>query len=103
DVALRIDIAERLGATLRAASRDAPAFAITPEMTSIAGLGRDDLAKVLPALGFAMKTDGEQVLVRRRRRRGERPRAAPERKREAMRGPAHSPFAVLAELTRKRA
>ena len=98
DIALRVDMAERLAAKLRAMARTSNQFAIDAELLSISGLTRDELVSILPGLGFRTKlVEGDPVIFRRKRRSTGRPRQ-PERKRKAMHGPSHSPFAALAKL-----
>ncbi|MCB1834744.1 MAG: disulfide oxidoreductase, partial [Geminicoccaceae bacterium] len=101
NIALRVDMIERLAARLRAAARNAERFAIDADMLSIGGLSKPDLTSILPALGFRVTmVDDEPMVSRRRRRSQPRPRPV-ERKRKAMNGPggsSHSPFAALAQL-----
>ncbi|MCB1970316.1 MAG: disulfide oxidoreductase [Geminicoccaceae bacterium] len=98
DIALRVDMAERLAARLRAAARHAERFVIDAEMMSISGLSCPELAQVLPALGFRVVMVDDQPMVARRRRRSQPRSQRPERKHKAMRGPSDSPFAALAQL-----
>ena len=101
DIALRVDMTERLAARLRAAARNAERFAIDADMLSIGGLSKSDLTSILPALGFRVTMIDDEPMVSRRRRRSQ-PRPRPvERKRKAMSGPGNpsdSPFAALAQL-----
>ncbi|MDX6750838.1 helicase-related protein [Geminicoccaceae bacterium 1502E] len=92
EVALRQDAAERLGAGLRARARGKASFELPLDLAAAAGLGRDELAGVLAALGFAGREEDGVVRFARslRRRRPARPVA------EAR--IAASPFAALAAL-----
>ena len=89
--ALRIDIVERLAARLRSLSRGG-AFAPEPDLSALTGLGGDELARVIEALGYEAAGEG-----RFRRRRGRRSRTpqppAPVRRIEG-------PFAALQHLRR---
>jgi len=99
-VALRVDIVERLAAQLRQTARQQETFPLPMALAAAAGISRDELVAIAPLLGFrSVERDGE-LHLKRRRRSAQRPGRA-ERKARAMRGPrapAHSPFAVLAEL-----
>jgi ATP-dependent RNA helicase SUPV3L1/SUV3 len=103
--ALRVDVLERLAASVRALSRVASPFKVPPELASGAGLGRAELATLVEALGFrpVVTAEGEAAFARPSPRRGgpERRPSPAERKRRAAAGPAvasSSPFAVLAGL-----
>jgi ATP-dependent RNA helicase SUPV3L1/SUV3 len=85
---LRIDIVERLAARLRALARQGP-FALDPDLMSMTGLGREALAGVVVALGYAR--DGERFVRRKTR---SRPAPAPQGKADS----ANSPFAGLREM-----
>ncbi len=88
--ALRVDIAERLAQRLRARARAGP-FALEGALAAEAGLSREELARVARALGFRrIRRDGEELLVRARRRPRSRRRSGSPRD--------ESPFAPLREL-----
>ena len=98
-LALRVDVAERLAAALRGLARSndpGAAQAFPADLAAGAGLKRDELLAVMPALGFKARLDGEGLRLARRRPERKRPPAA--RKAAAMRGGDASPFAVLAGL-----
>jgi len=86
---VRIDIAERLAARLRALARQGP-FALAPELMAMTGLGAEQLAGVVEALGF--RREGERYVRRQGKGRPDTPR--PRRKAEA----STSPFAVLRQM-----
>ena len=99
DVALRFDIAERLGAGLRERGRAQPCFALPLDLVAAAGVTRNELQTMAPSLGFEIREqEGETQLARtaKRKARHRPPRA--QRKARAMKGPSNSPFAVLASL-----
>jgi len=99
DVALRVDIAERLGAELRREARAQARFEVPGALLALSGLSRDEFMGALPELGFraSAAVDGAIQLQRARRsRRRPEPRSA--RKANAQRGAPSSPFAVLAQL-----
>ncbi len=102
DFALRVDVAERLAARLRALAREQGRFAPPPALAAEAGLTRAELAAVMRALGYrpagaAGGEGGEALWTMPRQRRAKRRRPA-----DAARGrppeAALSPFAVLAKL-----
>ena len=84
---VRIDIVERLAARLRALARQGP-FTLRPELMAMTGLGAEQLAPVVEALGFAR--DGERYV---RAKSKPRRRTEPRRKAES-----HSPFADLRKM-----
>jgi ATP-dependent RNA helicase SUPV3L1/SUV3 len=93
--ALRVDILERIAARIRAQARLAATFEIPPALAAEAGLGRDELAVLVEALGFrpapeAGVTSFSRAPTARRRDKPVR--------RAAAAGPGGSPFAVLARL-----
>ena len=90
--ALRIDIVERLAADLRRRAREHHTFELDPSIMAMTGLGADDLADVVQALGFPADRDGR---FRRGRKKGRR-RAKVERREIEM--AAASPFAALRHL-----
>ncbi len=102
--AIRADMVERLAALVRKAARGGP-FAIAPDMLSLAGVGREEMAAILDGLGYlpAGERDGERLYARRRPRRAParagRP-AGPAPRRTAAR--PDSPFAALRELAAPR-
>jgi ATP-dependent RNA helicase SUPV3L1/SUV3 len=85
---LRIDIVERLAARLRALARQGP-FALEPELMAMTGLGAEQLAAVVEALGF--RRENERYVRRKAKGRPSTPR--PRRKAEAT-----SPFAALRQM-----
>lgn len=99
-IALRADIAERVGVELRRQARDKPSFDVPIKLLSLSGLSREEFSTALAAFGFRSRQNGngatELSRMRRPKRRRSRERQA--RKEEARRGPSHSPFAVLAQL-----
>ncbi|MCB1882402.1 MAG: disulfide oxidoreductase [Geminicoccaceae bacterium] len=98
-VAVRVDLAERLAAALRALARagEGASFPFPAELAASCGLKRDEFLEALPDLGFrAVEREGATFVVRRQRRRERCPPA--ERKAIAARGRAHSPFAALVAL-----
>ncbi len=86
---VRIDIAERLAARLRALAREGP-FALGPDLMAMTGLAGDQLAAVAEALGF--ERQGERYVRAKARRRPSPSR--PRRKSE----PGTSPFAALRQM-----
>ncbi|GBD42326.1 hypothetical protein HRbin39_01716 [bacterium HR39] len=97
DVALRVDVAERLAQRLRALAREGP-FAAPAELAAEAGLSREELLRVIPALGFRrVVREGRELFVRPKERRATR------RRRGDGSAPASSsPFAVLLEAVTRR-
>jgi len=101
DFALRVDVAERLAARLRALAREQGRFALPAPLAAEAGLTRDELEAVARALGYrpGAPAEGgaeEKLWALPRGRRGRRRPARP-----ADRPPPEvegSPFAVLARL-----
>jgi ATP-dependent RNA helicase SUPV3L1/SUV3 len=88
-LAMRIDIVERLGARLRAATRAGPAE-LSAELMGLTGLGRAELGSVVQALGFAVDEAGRIM-------RGKPPQKA--RRRAPSPGEvAGSPFAALRQI-----
>ena len=109
DIAVRVDVLERLAARLRALAREGggeggDAVALPPELASLTGLGGDDLALVVRALGYRQRrngggTEGEPArFVRTGRSGGSRRRPRP----AELPPRADSPFAVLGQLRRQR-
>jgi ATP-dependent RNA helicase SUPV3L1/SUV3 len=93
---LRLDVAERLAAQLRARARESRLFDLPGDLAAAAGLKLDELVAVAAGLGFACVVEGEaRRLVRMRKRRRPDP---VERKRAARAGRSDSPFAVLRTL-----
>jgi ATP-dependent RNA helicase SUPV3L1/SUV3 len=99
---LRVDRVERLAAAARRLARQGP-FGATPALAQLAGAGIDDLAAMLPALGYrAVLGEGGVSFHARSRRGGGERHATPGRRRgrrhdEAEAG-AEGPFAKLKEL-----
>jgi ATP-dependent RNA helicase SUPV3L1/SUV3 len=87
--ALRLDRIERLAAAARRLARQG-SFAPTAELATLAGVRQDDLAGLLPALGYKAVVDeqGTRFVTRAPRRNGRK--AKPE--------PAQGPFAALVSL-----
>ena len=101
-IALRVDMAERLAAKLRATARNSEPFPIDAEMLSLGGLARDELISILPQLGFrSIVSENQLMIARSRRPRPERRRQ--EKKRKAAAGPSNSPFAALTQIRFKSA
>jgi ATP-dependent RNA helicase SUPV3L1/SUV3 len=96
DLALRLDVAERLAAQLRGRARESRLFDLPGDLAAAAGLKLDELVTVAAGLGFACVVEGDaRRLVRMRKRRRPDP---VERKRAARAGRSDSPFAVLRTL-----
>ena len=98
---VRADRVERLAATARRLARQGP-FAATPALASLAGCTVDELAAVLPALGYRAVLDDATITFHTRRRADKKRNGmAPLRR---VRRPAKeqaatdSPFAKLREL-----
>ncbi|HEX4111852.1 MAG TPA: hypothetical protein VH020_04895, partial [Stellaceae bacterium] len=95
---LRVDRAETLSAELRRLGRQGP-FAATPELARLAGARVDELAAMLPALGYRAVADAAGAVTFHAR-----PGHAAKRHRPAARRPHHAdsasdnPFAKLKEL-----
>src|SRR5262249_18269285 len=97
---LRIDRVERLAAEARRLARHG-AFAPTPALASLAGGATEDLAAMLPSLGYRAVLGEAGVTFHGRQRRGD-----PQEKRRARRASrpgakpdtADGPFAKLKEL-----
>jgi ATP-dependent RNA helicase SUPV3L1/SUV3 len=114
--AIRIDIADRLSVILKQQAQNGP-FGLTPEMPTLLGLGNDEAAAVIEALGYRrVEIEGDGIAfdakpVRRSRRRnrggadganassppGNSKRTGRTRKKPAPVS-ADSPFAALASL-----
>jgi ATP-dependent RNA helicase SUPV3L1/SUV3 len=98
---LRVDRVERLAAAARRLARQG-AFGATPALAQLAGSSIDDLASVLPALGYrAVLGENGVSFQARSRRAGPERQGAPSRRRKQRRGdapPADGPFAKLREL-----
>ncbi|MBX6368357.1 MAG: disulfide oxidoreductase [Rhodospirillales bacterium] len=86
---LRVDRVERLAAAARRLARQG-SFAATAELAALAGVKQNELAGLLPALGYKALVDetGARFIARspRRRARKQKPR------------PVHGPFAALRVL-----
>jgi ATP-dependent RNA helicase SUPV3L1/SUV3 len=96
DLALRLDVTERLAAQLRSRARESRLFDLPGDLAAAAGLKLDELVIVAAGLGFACVVEGDaRRLVRMRKRRRPDP---VERKRAARAGRSDSPFAVLRTL-----
>ena len=94
--AVRADRLERLAATARRLARQGP-FAVTPGLMSLAGCNAEELAEMLPALGYRrVQQDDEIRFAPRRRRKSEQRKRVP--------GGMHepSPFAKLRNLKTRR-
>lgn len=93
--AIRVDMLERFAATARQLSREAKdGFVAPPALPSLLGLGPDDLAAVLTALGYERADkDGAIRWLPARRKAPRRPR--PSKKQQHR---EDSPFAVLRGL-----
>ena len=92
-LAVRVDMADRLAVAAREASRAGP-FAPDHAMHSLLGRGREDLHKVLLALGYRAQTKDETT----RYRFAGRPGRARRKQAATRRARAHSPFAALGRL-----
>jgi ATP-dependent RNA helicase SUPV3L1/SUV3 len=88
--AVRVDMLERVAAEARRLAR-AGAFEAGPQLMSLLGVGPDDLAEVLAALGFRRRDQAGKVTFL-----GPRRKPAPARRRAAE--DSDSPFAVLRGL-----
>ena len=94
--ALRVDILERIAARIRAQARSSATFDVPPALAAEAGLGRDELAVLVEALGFRPAPGaGHRVLQPDAAARGGTParaRAPPRRTRRlAVRGAGPAP------------
>jgi ATP-dependent RNA helicase SUPV3L1/SUV3 len=99
---LRVDRVESLAAAARRLARQGP-FAATPALAQLAASSPDELAAMLPALGyrFVLGDSGATFHVRPRRRDAQRHGKAPSRRRQPRRGEepaADGPFAKLRNL-----
>ena len=97
---LRIDRVERLAAAARRLARQG-AFAPTPALAALAGCAVEELASMLPALGYRTVHGEGGVAFHGRHRRGRPPekgRARPASRRGAETDAADGPFAKLKEL-----
>jgi ATP-dependent RNA helicase SUPV3L1/SUV3 len=99
---LRVDRIERLAAAARRLARQGP-FAATPALASLAGCAVEELAAVLPPLGYRAVLGEGGITFHARPRRAERPSDdKPGKRRRARRKPeaaaADGPFAKLREL-----
>ncbi|MCS6854980.1 MAG: DNA helicase, partial [Elioraea sp.] len=90
-VAVRLDVAEKVGAMLAALTRDGPAPA-PAGLASRLGCRAADLPAVLRAIGFALRPGAEGAVLVRARRRTPRPAASSDAVAPA------GPFAALAAL-----
>ncbi|MDH3473536.1 MAG: helicase-related protein [Rhodospirillales bacterium] len=101
-VAVRADALERLAGAARKLARQG-AFTASPALQRTAGCGEDELAVLLPALGYRAETDATGASFQPRRN-GEKPdpdsgRKRPRRRAAKRRGrDADSPFAKLRDL-----
>jgi len=93
-VAVRLDVAERIGAELAQLTR-AGARALPPGLPSRLGCRASELPAVLRGLGFALRPGADGAIMVRARRRG--PAAPPAKPRAGSDGP----FAALASLRGK--
>lgn len=101
EIALRVDILERLTAALRARAREGGPFALAPELCALTGLSTEALGALVDELGYRRQAEtGGQVLFLRPRERREQARASgpPRQRQVALRREADSPFAILARL-----
>jgi ATP-dependent RNA helicase SUPV3L1/SUV3 len=99
---LRVDRIERLAAAARRLARQGP-FGVSPALAQLAGCSLDELAAMLPALGyrFVPGDAGATFHQRPRRRDTERHGKPPSRRRQPRRGEgpaADGPFAKLRNL-----
>ena len=93
--AVRVDMLERFAAGLRKLARDdRHGFAVPPVLASLLGLGSEELAGVMEALGYRRQQGEAKPPLWLPPRRG--PRRAPPEKQKKHR--ADSPFAVLRNL-----
>jgi ATP-dependent RNA helicase SUPV3L1/SUV3 len=93
--AIRVDMLERFAAEVRKLARDAKdGFSLPPTLASLLGLGTDDLAGVLTALGYEKHERDGAVCWRWPRRRPARHKPSPKKQQHR----ADSPFAVLRQL-----
>ncbi len=94
ELAVRVDMLERLAARAWILSRSGP-FAADPELLSLAGCGADGMAEILAALGYRANGSGGGVTfsLRRRRKNTVRPPRGPPAKTDSpfakLRRPAH--------------
>ncbi|HYM32633.1 MAG TPA: helicase-related protein [Candidatus Cybelea sp.] len=102
DIALRIDMAERIAAKAAVLAKAAP-FAVTPELLSLAGCTRDELTSILHGLGYRSETaeDGIRFARKPKQKRGPRRKVDADRARRAAKRAADSPFAALKRLDRR--
>jgi ATP-dependent RNA helicase SUPV3L1/SUV3 len=102
---LRVDRVERLAAAARKLARQGP-FGAAAELAALAGCAVEDLASVLPALGYRAVLDENGVMFHARRRGPAKPEregeaSGPPRRRKRRRPApeaADGPFAKLREL-----
>ena len=104
--AIRADALERLSKAAHLLARQGP-FAATDALAAIIGTAADDLAAILPAIGFRRQAnDGHATFASRRQPRkdwasadGEQPhRRAPRARRTRSAPPPDSPFARLSQF-----
>ena len=103
-LAVRVDMVERLANRAWSLS-DAGAFAVAPDLMSLAGCGADDMAAILKGLGYRPVKDADGHLRFRRAAKGKaKPGGAREgmRTRKAKPASDDSPFAKLRRLTAAR-
>jgi len=95
--AIRVDALERLSKAAHLLARQGP-FVATDALAGTIGVATDDLAAILPALGYGRQvTDDKMTFASPRRRRNDF-QAAPPRPRRRPAAPGDSPFAGLARL-----
>ncbi len=112
--AIRIDIVDRLIVMLKSLSKDGP-FPLSPEMPTLLGLGNEEAAAIIEALGYRRNGGDVATFESRPRRRharhrdgnsqdadGSARRNRPKKSRKSAKrpatAPADSPFAALAAL-----
>jgi ATP-dependent RNA helicase SUPV3L1/SUV3 len=97
DIALRMDIADRLAGLARKKSRNGP-FSIDAEMLSITGCGRTELKQVLTDIGYRGDGSEEDEQFTPAGRRNRRKRKGHARNGRNNRADVSSPFAALEKL-----
>ena len=102
-IAMRADIAERVGMELRRHARGQANFDVPLDLLALSGLSKEEFASAMPIFGFRTRQSDAGITQIRRagRPKPRRPRERETRKDEARRGPVHSPFGVLAQLALK--
>lgn len=110
--AFRVDMLDRLAVwlmTTSKASEGGAPFPLTPDIQSQIGLGADDIAPAIKALGYTVASEETGLMIARRNQRSQRKRKKPTKKSSAGRKAskarrdkppenADSPFARLREL-----